>query len=56
MEALTGATVAALTIYDMAKAADRAIVIGPIQLDRKTGGRSGTFDRKLDAPPDRSPD
>lgn len=56
MEALTGATVAALTIYDMAKAADRAMVIGPIRLDRKTGGRSGTFDRQADVPPDRTHD
>jgi len=56
MEALTGATAAALTIYDMAKAADRAMVIGPIRLDRKTGGRSGTFDRQADVPPDRTDD
>ena len=41
MEALMGVTVAALTLYDMAKAADKAIVIGPIRLERKTGGKSG---------------
>ncbi len=41
MEALTGAAAAALTLYDMAKAVDKAIVIGPIQLERKTGGKSG---------------
>jgi cyclic pyranopterin phosphate synthase len=46
MEALTAVTVAALTIYDMAKAADKAIVIGPIQLERKEGGRSGLYERK----------
>ncbi len=48
MEALTGATAAALTIYDMAKAGDKAIVIGPIQLERKTGGASGTYQRTAD--------
>lgn len=45
MEAMTGASAAALTIYDMAKAADKAIVIGPIQLETKTGGRSGNYQR-----------
>ena len=46
MEALTGVSAAALTIYDMAKAADKAIVIGSIQLERKTGGTSGNYVRK----------
>lgn len=46
MEALVGASTAALTIYDMAKAGDRAMVIGPIQLESKTGGRSGTYQRR----------
>ncbi len=50
MEALTGATTAALTLYDMAKAADKSIVIGPIQLERKTGGKSGTYQREDDRP------
>ena len=45
MEALTGASAAALTVYDMAKAADKTMVIGPIQLERKTGGKSGTYQR-----------
>ena len=45
MEALTGAAASALCIYDMAKAADKAIVIGPIQLEQKTGGKSGTYRR-----------
>ena len=45
MEALTGATAAALTVYDMAKAADKAMVIGPVQLERKTGGKSGPYQR-----------
>ena len=46
MEALTAASVACLTIYDMCKAIDRGMVIGPIQLDRKTGGKSGDYQRK----------
>lgn len=41
MEAMTAATVAALTLYDMAKAMDRAMVIGPVRLLEKSGGRSG---------------
>jgi cyclic pyranopterin monophosphate synthase len=45
MEALTGASAAALTIYDMAKSADKSIEIGPIRLDRKTGGKSGDYER-----------
>lgn len=45
MEALTAASVAALTIYDMAKAIDRAMVIGGVRLMRKSGGRSGDFIR-----------
>lgn len=43
MEALTAASVAALTIYDMAKAADRRMVISDIHLLTKSGGRSGEF-------------
>ena len=46
MEALTAASVAALTIYDMAKALDRSMVIGEIKLMRKDGGQSGLFERK----------
>lgn len=45
MEALTAASVAALTIYDMCKSADRAMAIGPIQLEEKSGGKSGRFVR-----------
>lgn len=45
MEALTAAAVAALTIYDMAKAVDKAMVIGEIRLVEKRGGKSGTFRR-----------
>ncbi len=43
MEALTAVSVACLTIYDMAKAADRGMVIGPIRLVEKHGGRSGAW-------------
>ncbi len=48
MEALTAATVACLTIYDMCKSVDRAMVMGDIALWEKTGGRSGTFRRAGD--------
>lgn len=41
MEALTGATVALLTIYDMCKAIDKGMTIGGVYLRRKTGGKSG---------------
>jgi cyclic pyranopterin monophosphate synthase len=43
MEALTAVSVACLTIYDMLKAADKAMVLGDIRLLEKTGGRSGTY-------------
>ncbi len=43
MEALTAVSVACLTIYDMAKAADKAMQIGGIQLVEKTGGKSGDY-------------
>ena len=45
MEALTGVSVALLTIYDMCKALDRAMVIGDIKLMEKSGGKSGHFIR-----------
>jgi cyclic pyranopterin phosphate synthase len=45
MEALTGAAVAALTLYDMCKAVDRAMKIAEVRLERKSGGKSGTFTR-----------
>lgn len=47
MEALTAASVAALTLYDMAKAIDREMTISTIQLVEKTGGKSGDFRRAL---------
>jgi len=43
MEALHAVAVAALTVYDMVKAADKAMTIGEIRLVRKTGGRSGPY-------------
>jgi cyclic pyranopterin phosphate synthase len=45
MEALTAAAVAALTVYDMTKALDKSIVIRSIQLESKTGGKSGDYTR-----------
>ncbi len=45
MEALVAVAAAALTLYDMLKAVDKAIVIGPIQLREKRGGRSGEYRR-----------
>jgi cyclic pyranopterin phosphate synthase len=45
MEALHACSVAALTIYDMCKSADRGMVIGEVALWEKTGGRSGTYRR-----------
>jgi cyclic pyranopterin phosphate synthase len=45
MEALTAAAVAALTVYDMTKALDKAIVIREIRLEAKSGGKSGDFPR-----------
>jgi cyclic pyranopterin phosphate synthase len=43
MEALTAASVTALTVYDMCKAVDKGMIIGPTYLLRKTGGKSGDF-------------
>jgi cyclic pyranopterin phosphate synthase len=47
MEALTAASVAALTVYDMCKAADRGMVVADLRLLRKSGGKSGEWE----APP-----
>lgn len=46
MEALTAASVAALTVYDMTKALDKSIVIREVRLESKTGGKSGSYERK----------
>lgn len=43
MEALTGVSIAALTIYDMCKSIDKRMVISDIHLVSKTGGKSGDF-------------
>ena len=48
MEALTAASVACLTIYDMAKAIDRGMVISGIRLVEKTGGKSGDYKADTD--------
>lgn len=45
MEALTAVSVTCLTIYDMAKAADKGMIIGNIAVDSKTGGKSGDWQR-----------
>lgn len=46
MEALTAVTVAGLTIYDMCKAIDREMIVSDIMLMKKSGGKSGLFERK----------
>lgn len=43
MEALTAASIAALTVYDMCKAADKGMIIGPTFLKHKSGGKSGDY-------------
>jgi cyclic pyranopterin phosphate synthase len=48
MEAMTAAAMAALTIYDMCKSADRSMTIGDLTLWEKTGGRTGTYRRAPD--------
>jgi len=48
MEALTAVAAAGLTIYDMCKAVDRAMTVTDIRLMKKTGGKSGTFERPRD--------
>ena len=47
MEALTAASIAALTLYDMCKAMDKAMEITDIRLESKTGGRSGNYEREV---------
>ena len=51
MEALTAVSVAALTIYDMAKALEKTMTIGNVQLLHKSGGRSGDWQRSASASP-----
>ena len=45
MEALTGVSIGLLTIYDMVKAIDKSMIISNIQLEHKSGGKTGDFDR-----------
>ena len=45
MEALTAVSVAGLTIYDMCKAVDKEMIVGPFVLEEKSGGKSGHFAR-----------
>ncbi|TLP38608.1 cyclic pyranopterin monophosphate synthase MoaC [Arcobacter arenosus] len=45
MEALTGVSIGLLTIYDMVKAIDKSMVISEVQLEKKSGGKSGDFIR-----------
>ena len=49
MEAMVAATAAALALYDMCKAADKGIVIGPVELVAKSGGKSGTWTKPRNA-------
>jgi cyclic pyranopterin phosphate synthase len=51
MEALVAVSAATLTIYDMCKAIDRGMVIERIQLEEKSGGKSGHFQREVPSPP-----
>ena len=59
MEAMTAASIAALTVYDMVKGVERGVEIRVVRLLTKTGGKSGTWvapeDRPVDAPPPRRP-
>ncbi|CAL8471602.1 g11144 [Coccomyxa elongata] len=50
MEALTAVSVAALTVYDMCKAVSKDICITDIRLEAKSGGQSGTYERKTEPP------
>lgn len=56
MEAMTAVSVAALTVYDMCKSVDRAMTIGPIQLDEKSGGKSGRYLRTTSDSPETATD
>jgi len=47
MEAMTAVSIACLTVYDMVKSVDRSVIIGPVQLLEKSGGKSGDFRRPI---------
>jgi cyclic pyranopterin monophosphate synthase len=51
MEAMTAVSIAALTVYDMVKAVDRGLEIGPVRLLEKSGGKSGHFVRETEGEP-----
>ncbi len=55
MEALAAVTTAALTIYDMCKSVDRAMTITDVQLEHKSGGKSGLYQRTKQQPNSRQP-
>ncbi|MFA9422222.1 MAG: cyclic pyranopterin monophosphate synthase MoaC [Sedimentibacter sp.] len=48
MEAITAVTIACLTIYDMCKAIDRGMIISNVMLMKKSGGKSGVFERSIE--------
>ncbi len=54
MEALVAASVAALTVYDMCKALDKSITVREVALERKTGGKSGEYQRRNAEPKQRT--
>lgn len=54
MEAMVGASVSALTVYDMCKAVSKGITIGPVRLERKSGGKSGEWTRSGNFSPSRA--
>lgn len=55
MEAMTAASVAALTVYDMVKGVERGVEIGAVRLIHKSGGKSGSWDRRPDGTADTAP-
>ncbi len=55
MEAMTAASIAALTVYDMVKGVERGVEIRAVRLISKTGGKSGTWERRDDGPPGGAP-
>ena len=55
MEALTAVSVAALTVYDMCKAVDRGMTLGPTKLLEKSGGKSGHFSQPSIRPDEKDP-
>eukprot|EP00884_Botryococcus_braunii_P002714 jgi/Botrbrau1/12443/Bobra.0094s0012.2 len=54
MEAMVAATIASLTVYDMVKGVDKSVYISDVQLDEKSGGKSGTYKRSAAIVPETS--